>query len=142
MFIQKFTSGCPTVNGKYSLFAIGYRGVLTVEITENEVSITSFGVSLWKLVRSDISIVKIKPEVLGATVNISSHDGKGFMFIVDNVGLLVENLKKFNYPAQCDESALKSEAKRYKFATNPIVLAVFCVPLILIIFVFLWLPVN
>ncbi len=124
MFIQKFASGCRTSNGKYNLFTVWYRSVLSVEITEKEVLITSFGFTLWKAPLSCILTVKIQSEVLGAKVNIITNDGKGFLFMVNDTANLVSHLKMFNLPVQFDKNALKSEVKRYKFASNPIVLIV------------------
>jgi hypothetical protein len=86
-------------------------------------------------------MIKIHPEALGVRVDIMSRDGNGFLFFVDDSMRLLDNLKKFNLPMQYDEKAIKSEAKRSKLATNPIIFGVLVVFLILIIFVFLLLPV-
>ena len=125
LYIQKFASGHGTVNGKYTLLnPLWYRGGVTVKITETQALITVFGFRAWGASLTDILSVQIKPEVLGARVNITSRDGKGFLFIVNDLNNLVNILKGLNLPVQYDEKALESEAKRFQFASNPIVLTV------------------
>lgn len=124
MFIQKFTSGCRISNGKYNLFTTWHRGVLTVEITEKQVLITTFGATLWEAARSKISTVKIESEILGAKVKIITHDGKDFLFFIDDITRLVNTLKILNFPIQYDENAFRAGAKRYAFASNSVVLII------------------
>ena len=123
LFTYRFVSGHFTINGQYSLFnPIWYKGILTVKITEKRIIITSFGIKIWKILFSEIFLIQIKPKILGASVNITSKDRNGFLFIINDIGGLVEKLKEVNLPVLYDNKSIKEESKRFKIASNPIVL--------------------
>jgi hypothetical protein len=138
-FHQKFASGHSTVNGKYNLLnPLWFRGLLTVKITEEQVIITALGVKVWGAAITDVSSIQIQPKVLGASVIVTSKDGMGFLFMVNDITNLVNSLKGLNLPLQYDEKALRMEEGRFKIASNPMVLTIaFILGAIFIIFIVL-----
>ena len=93
-------------------------------LTDQRVKATSFGLTIWQVCFSEIVSIQVTPKVLGASVAISAADGTGFLFLINDSSALIEALKPFKLPISYDEKSVAAEARRFKFASNPIVLCV------------------
>jgi hypothetical protein len=97
---------------------------LTVKLTEKRILITLLGVTIWEALFPDVLSVQIKPKILGVSVNVILLNKKGFLFMINDMGNLVEKLKELSLPVLYDNKLLQDEVNRFKIASHPTVLFV------------------
>jgi hypothetical protein len=140
LFIQKYTSGYRTFKGRYKFPNLWYRGVLMAEISDKQIVVSILGANIWSASLSDISSIRVRPEFTGASVIVTTHDGEGFNFTVDDTQKFFDGIKAFNLPLDYDKKTLQAEAKRYQVVAGPIGTSVKLIFLFSFILLFIVLP--